>query len=242
MPDEQKLMCRIKHALIALYQAEEHLPPGEPLDSKLRLEFRTQIERLRAKLLQIAGPESLEQFDTQRGSSPDDSVGAEVGVVRMLALGTPATETDRHAGGAGLSSGTYPSLPGRMSNEQLAHELLLDPTFQLDESGGCSAENPVFHRIRKSFHQAFWDSLVDDLCLDTPCYTRVLRVLAEIRDGIHDLAGTRDSCNIMEAVDIDFIRTQAEQGLFDWRDCLRLITAVFGIIQQVLRSWCLRAT
>ena len=120
-----------------------------------------------------------------------------------------------------------------MSNEQLAHELLLDPTFQLDESGGCSAENPVFHRIRESFHQAFWDSLVDDLRLATPCYVRVLRVLAEIRDGIHDLAGTRDSCNIMEAVDLDFIRQQAEKGLYGWQDCLRLIAAIFGVIQQV---------
>ena len=229
-----------------MYQAEEHLPPGEPLDSKLRLEFRTQIDRLRAKLSQIAGPESLEQFDTQRGSGPDDmlALGSNDSVVRMPALGSndrPATENNRHAGAAGLSSGAYPSLPGRLSNEQLAHELLLDPTFQLDESGGCSAENPVYHRIRKSFHQAFWDSLVSDLCLDTPCYTRVLRVLAEIRDGIHDLAGTRDSCNIMEAVDLDFIRTQAERGLFSWQDCVRLITAVFGIIQQVLRSWCSRA-
>ena len=40
-----------------------------------------------------------------------------------------------------------------MTNEALAHELLWDPLFQLDESGGCSIENPVFHRIRESFHQ-----------------------------------------------------------------------------------------
>jgi hypothetical protein len=45
-----------------------------------------------------------------------------------------------------------------VTNEQLAHELLLDPTFQLDESespGPCSIvrvpSNPraVFHRIRE---------------------------------------------------------------------------------------------
>ena len=53
-----------------------------------------------------------------------------------------------------------------MTNEQLAHELLLDPTFQLDESGGCSVENPVFHRIRESFHKTFWESLVDKLSND----------------------------------------------------------------------------
>jgi hypothetical protein len=41
-----------------------------------------------------------------------------------------------------------------MTNESLAHELILDLTFQLDEDGGCQAESPVFHKIRESFHQA----------------------------------------------------------------------------------------
>jgi hypothetical protein len=63
VPDEAKLTCRIKHALIALYQAEGHLPPDEPGNSKLRAEFRTQITRLRSKLQQIAGDGELTKFD-----------------------------------------------------------------------------------------------------------------------------------------------------------------------------------
>jgi hypothetical protein len=39
-----------------------------------------------------------------------------------------------------------------MTNEQLAHELFLDPAFELDESGGCRGENPVHSKIRSSFH------------------------------------------------------------------------------------------
>ena len=139
VPDEAKLTCRIKHALIALYQAEEHLPPDEPEDSKLKMEFRMQIERLRNKLQQIAGVDALEKFDEQRksGHFPSGSGGGGGG----------------GKDGAGGAGGAYAALPGRMTNEQLAHELLLDPNFQLDESGGCSVENPVFHRIRESFHQ-----------------------------------------------------------------------------------------
>lgn len=141
VPDEAKLTCRIKHALIALYQAEQHLPPDEPDDSKLKVEFRTQIERLRSKLQQIAGVEALQKFDEDRlsGALP----------------GTCAADggASNGGGGGGGVGGAYAALPGRMSNEQLAHELIVDPTFQLDESGGCSVENPVFHRIRESFHQ-----------------------------------------------------------------------------------------
>ena len=129
-PDEAKLTCRIKHALVALYQAEEHLPADEPPDSKLKLEFRTQIERLRSKLEQIAGAEALAKFDSDRPAS----------------LGEGGPRASASTGGA------YAALPGRMTNEQLAHEMILDPEFQLDESGGCTVDNPVFHRIRESFH------------------------------------------------------------------------------------------
>ena len=131
VPDEAKLTCRIKHALIALYQAQEHLPYDEPEDSKLKTEFRTQIERLSNKLQQIAGTGELKKFEDDHRK----------GII-------PGGKPDKSGGG-----GAYAALPGRMTNEQLAHELLLDPTFQLDESGGCSVENPVFHRIRESFHQ-----------------------------------------------------------------------------------------
>ena len=93
-----------------------------------------------------------------------------------------------------------------MTNEQLAHELLLDPTFQLDESGGCSVENPVFLSIRESFHKAFRDSLVDTLLLPIPSCLRVLRVLGEFRDGINDLVGSREAGAITEVIDLDLIK------------------------------------
>ena len=51
---------------------------------------------------------------------------------------------------------------------------------------------------------------MDDLRLATPCYVRVLRALAEIRDGIVDLTGNREMQALGEAVDLDFIKQQAE--------------------------------
>jgi hypothetical protein len=128
VPDEAKLVCRIKHALVALYQAQQQLPLDEPDDSKLKVELITQIERLRSKLSKIAGSKSLAQFDAGRAAGSDIPSVSNANV-------------------------SHTTLPGRLSNEQLAHELLLDPTFQLDDFGGSSAENPVAHRIRESFHQ-----------------------------------------------------------------------------------------
>jgi hypothetical protein len=215
VPDEAKLTCRIKNALVALYQAEQHLPPDEPEDSKLKIEFRTQIARLRSKLQQIAGQEALDKFDEDR------------------LIGAPVAENGAAGSSSYSSNGAYAALPGRMTNEQLAHQLLLDPTFQLDETGGCSSDyNPVFSRIRESFHRAFWDSLVDDLRLPTPCYVRVLRVLGEIRDGIKDLTGAREEGCIADVLDLDFIKDQVDKGLYDFCSATKLVEQVVLIIRR----------
>jgi hypothetical protein len=145
VPDKQKLIARIKHALTALYEAETHLPADEPDDSQLKTEFRTQIEHLRGKLEQIAGAAALEKFDEDR-------------TAMALLYGGPLNGGNGGNGGGGGGNGgggAYAALPGRMTNENLVYELLLNPSFQLSDDGGCSStECPVFYRIRESFHQA----------------------------------------------------------------------------------------
>ena len=71
VPDEAKLVSRIKHALVALYQARLQLPPDEPEDSQLNTEFRTQILRLRQKMRQIAGEDVLLNFDRENPPPSD---------------------------------------------------------------------------------------------------------------------------------------------------------------------------
>ena len=206
IPDEAKLTSRIKHALIALFQARDQLPPDEPADGRLMVEFNTQIDRLKAKLAQIAGQAELTEF---------------MMTVRLAHL---------PGGGLGGNNSGYVPLPGPMTNEALAHELLYDPAFELDESNG---ENSMSRRIRITFHRAFWDSLVDDLMLPMPCYARILRVLAEIRDGISNLAGPQEAPTIAEMIDVDFMRQQSGAGAFGWGSCTRLVEAVVGVVRRI---------
>ena len=213
VPDEAKLTCRIRHALTALYDAERHLPPDEPEDSQLKVEFRTQIKRLRDKLSQIAGRAALEEFDAGREASSLDLDGPMVANFTTTAANLMPT--------------------GRMTNEQLAHELMLDPCFQLNDEGTCEQENPSFLRIRESFHRAFWESLVNDLRkFDDPDYVRVLRVLVEIRDGIVSVAGRHEASRAAEILDMDFIKSQVAAGAFTWDDCTRLVRSVTEIIRR----------
>ena len=226
------MKSRIQHALVALYGAEESLPPNEPGSSKLRLEFNTQIVRLRTKLTRIAGPACMQEFDRAHP--------------RLLALSSPSSKAPSPSAAAPeaqpsqapqqpqLRESLRGPMPGRLSNEQLAHELALDRSFQLEDGGGCRSENPLLQQIRDRFHRAFWDSLVGDLCLETPCYARVLHVVADIRDGLHDLSVRASRpVDVQQVIDLDYIRRQAELGLYNWQDCLCLIATIFGVVQQV---------
>ena len=225
VPDEAKLIARISNALVALYEAHLHLPPDEPQDSDLNVEFRASIDRLRGKLEQIGGPEAIQKFDTDH----------------------PRASFLVSGGGGSQTSSTSTSavmFPSRITNEQMAHELLVDPTFQLDDTypmvlssssarrTSSRSELAVFHQMRTSFHRAFWNSLVDDLNLQVPCYVRVIRVLKEIRDGITDLAGSREP-TIIEILDLDFIERRAEAQTYTIHDDMQLIASVYQVIKRV---------
>lgn len=215
VPDELRLTKRIRHALIALCQAKNALPPSEPADSKLRVDFDTQITRLKNKTKQIAGEQKLKELEEELASLSPTSVQGEIDLRR-----TPVANSNGQGG-------------GKISNEQLAHELLFNPLFQLDEKGSGEFLNPLFNKIRSSFQAAFWESLVDDLRLERVCYVRVLRVIEEIKAGLIDLADQAETVAINETIDVEFIRSQVDDGIFDWCGCKAFVGSVNNLMMRM---------
>jgi hypothetical protein len=210
--DEIKLTTRIKNALIILYQAEKDIPESDPPDSEIRIEFSKQIKRLREKMVHIAGSNILNEFDIQQN----------------ISLTSTSTSTSI------LIKKSNCTIPKKITNEQLAHELLLNPNFQLDEQY-ISSKSSYLKQISESFETAFWDSLIDELKLSTPCYTRILSVLKEIRDNICDIIdnSNKKSLNIMKDIDIDYIKQQIECNLYSWDNCIQLINCIINIIYSI---------
>ncbi|KAJ1468901.1 T-complex protein 11-domain-containing protein [Baffinella frigidus] len=225
LPDEAKLTDRIKHALTALYQAEDHLVEDDHDTPRLRTEFVSQQVRLRTKLVQIAGQPALDRLDALRAAQGDIRTHASV-----------KTEAGDGTGMSIADNSGYNALPRRMTNQQVAHELLIDPAFTLDEYGGCHGEAPVHSKIRKSFHDAFWASLSDDLRLDPPCYARVVRVLQEISDGISELwrggKAFKGAMKIKDVLDMELIQQQVDKGCFSWTSCVKLMHDVMVVLAQ----------
>ena len=208
IPDESKLTCRIKHALIALYAAVQHLPSEERVDSTLGVEFQAQIERLRNKLVQISGEPALQVFDELRLAAPPPSAVSSSGTVGL-------------------------SFPSRMDNVQLAHELFINPAFTLTNQRGDFESQPCIHRIIEGFHRAFWDSLLDELLLEYPCYVRVIKVLGEIKTGIDEMASLSQRELIGEIIDLGAIKGMIDAKAYTWEDAKKLVAGSLQVIQDM---------
>ncbi len=109
----------------------------------------------------------------------------------------------------------------RMTNEEWAHELLLNPTFQMTEAMAAGCTNIAQERIKASFQKAFWTSLEVDLRLSPPCYVRILRVLTEVRGGIAEMAGGGHALQVRELVDIELTSQRTKENIMEWTECMQ---------------------
>jgi hypothetical protein len=220
IPDEEKLANRLKHALNALYATEAEVDGCEQEAVKRRSEVRAKIERLRLKLVQVAGEPVLRAYEAGKK------------LPRLPVPGAPKSPPAVEDSTAGM-------VQARLTNEQLAHELLFDRNFEINEGGGSSAESPVFQKMRASFHAAFWASLVSDLRLSVPCYFRVVRVLTEIRDGFSELAvGTEMAVCIAKVIDVDAIKeatsvASKNLSLLPWGECVQLLSGIIDVVKRM---------
>lgn len=217
VPDQNKLVQRIRRALFAIYRSDFHLKGSDDNYSVMKQEFRAQKLKLRAKLLQLAGKQGLEAFDKE---------------LEQEDFYTPSDDLSDTLPEDGNKPAVLPQLPGRMTNEQLAHELLLDPNFKLDTRGAGYIEDGTLANVRDSFKTAFWDSLVDDLLVQPPCYTRVLKVIGEVRDGIIDIAPSRKQ-ELSEKIDVGFWKQQIDIGALDWPSCVDMIEGMVKLCLQM---------
>ena len=105
---------------------------------------------------------------------------------------------------------------------ELAHELMLDPAFKLDDTG-CWENAISINKVRETYHEAFWNFLADQFRLPRPCFARFFKVLEEIRGCLLDLGGRDLSSSVSSVIDMDLIRHRTDQGLLSWADASSLV-------------------
>merc|ERR1712165_588399 len=110
-----------------------------------------------------------------------------------------------------------------VTNMYLAHEITVDKDFMLEKINGDEeqAQEPttIEAHIKKIIHQAFWDLLAEELKEEPPVYNQALSLMEEVRNGLCKMllpSQHRIKANIMERLDLDLIKQQADNGVLDF--------------------------
>eukprot|EP00960_Hanusia_phi_P033657 750577-Hanusia_phi.AAC.2 len=219
-PDELKITKRIQNALTAVYLSEPQLNPSALNYAEIMSEFANRKEALTRKLKSITTAEVFRYIQDgfrAKGYHVDD-------------FDRPLVSPDS------LKDNKLPAmLPGRMSKEQLAHELLLDPAYQFTEDNSGYLDDKSLGDVRDTFREVYWNSLVDDLKLQPPCYTRGIKIIAKVRDGLLDVMPNQ-SVTLREQIDTGLIHQLLQQTGFDWVSCVNLLHGIVGFVLEATKD------
>lgn len=218
---------RLRHAIIGIEQEIRNEMQKEEAvrNQSLLKELSAQLERMKVKLSMLAVHSDI--TEAERAEAAAESLAVPARVSKEDALLAASLQSDHAPATSGIG----------MTNEQLAHELLLDPSFQLHADYGCApgSEMVVRTRIRNVFERAFWDSLLDDLCLKPcPLFSRVLNVLDETQKGLLGISRMMKDASIRQQIedvmDTDFIKRRIADGAWDYDDGTSLLGSIFQVI------------
>ncbi|XP_042260035.1 T-complex protein 11-like protein 2 isoform X1 [Thunnus maccoyii] len=114
-------------------------------------------------------------------------------------------------------------------NLSFAHEIIMNRKFQLEPDS--LPQNSLWKMVRENVHKAFWDILESELNDDPPEYGQAIRLLEEIRETLLSFlnpGANRIRTQIMEVLDMDLIRQQADNDAVDIQGLASYIITTMG--------------
>ncbi|CAG8454148.1 14635_t:CDS:2 [Ambispora leptoticha] len=101
-----------------------------------------------------------------------------------------------------------------ITNEQLAHEIIIDPDFEIKpRSVQLMATDAFFNCVKAEFEQGKYDNFLPQL-------------LEEIKQNLLELVPPSSALftSINEVLDIELIKQQTKAGVYNFRNCIMFIT------------------
>ncbi|XP_059182394.1 T-complex protein 11-like protein 2 [Centropristis striata] len=124
-----------------------------------------------------------------------------------------------------------------LSNLRLAHEIIVNRNFHLEP--GSLPQDSLWKAVKDNLHKAFWDVLETELNDDPPEYGQAIRLLEDIREILLSFlnpGANRMRTQIMEVLDMDLIRQQADNDAVDIQGLASYIITTMGKICAPLRD------
>lgn len=116
-----------------------------------------------------------------------------------------------------------------LSNLSFAHEITVNRNFHLEPDS--LPQDSVWKMVRDNVHKAFWDILESELNDDPPEYGQAIRLLEEIREILLSFlnpGANRMRTQIMEVLDMDLIRQQADNDAVDIQGLATYVVTTMG--------------
>ncbi|KAM9327683.1 T-complex protein 11-like protein 2 [Pholidichthys leucotaenia] len=114
-------------------------------------------------------------------------------------------------------------------NLRLSHEIVVNRSFRLEPNH--VPQNSLWKAVRDNLHKAFWDILEAELNEDPPEYGQAVKLLEEIREILLSFlnpGANRMRTQIMEVLDMDLIRQQADNDAVDIKGLASYIITTMG--------------
>lgn len=169
--DEARLGNKIKASLRNLARSLRSMASSGEKHKDIRKKLEDQTGRLKQKLCIIQGKDELKRYEEEEAET------ARAAEERV------AKRARQAVGDAEMNESMLSSSFRGMSNAHVAHEILLNPMFELDDDVGEKNrprdEKLVSIKLRRSLSPAFWEELTKDLVEQRdPSHARVLQVLS----------------------------------------------------------------
>ncbi|XP_042173379.1 T-complex protein 11-like protein 2 isoform X3 [Oncorhynchus tshawytscha] len=124
-----------------------------------------------------------------------------------------------------------------LSNLTLAHEIIVNRDFHVEQPH--LPQNSLEKQVKDIVHKAFWDGLESELNDDPPEYEHTIKLLEEIREILLSFlspGANRLRTQILEVLDMDLIRQQADKEAVDIHGLASYIIAIMGKLCAPVRD------
>ena len=229
-PDKLVVKDRMATALRALYAARARHDiqnPAENGQTTIHTDLNTQIQRLRTRLEQLDGQTELNEIDAQ----------LQAGL--MLPGNTTPTPDQpyftnmqllQHASRITQGRGFCIPRTLKLSNEQIVHEILIDPSFKIDDNGSNGNDD-----AKTLLVDSFWENLRNDLMRQPePLYADAVGVIKEIQEIIIDASGDGSPLSVEAQTAINIADIKTMRLLDNWSACVDIFNKIADILFHAL--------
>lgn len=214
--DEQKIVNKLKHLLKATYQAQQQQQQYSTQDQD---DFNQKINNLRYKIQNVAGEECRKRIDRELGKDPN--------IQPVEPKEQPQTTLQN-------TNTTNKNQVRNLSNEQLAHELMLNENFKMDIDAASPKQTQHEQKIQELCQESYWNAMQQELAMKPPVYNEAIIMLEIIKESLQEITeNTPHRDKITAVINKQNLREQTKNNTFTWKQVADMAAAIYEIITKI---------